>query len=110
MLSCKKISSLLTELFVRGRKINMCHTFITLSYFKVPKDVGLNATHFSIMKILNKQELDQIALNNSSDIEFKDLMNLYKKYTAKPYSFSVIDATLASNNSLSFRKNLLEII
>ena len=110
MLSCKKISSLLTELFVRGRKINICHAFITLSYFKVPKDVGLNATHFSIMKILNKQELDQIALNNSSDIEFKDLMNLYKKYTAKPYSFSVIDATLASNNSLSFRKNLLEII
>ena len=62
------------------------------------------------MKILNKQELKQIAFNYSLDIDFKDFMNLYKQFTAKEYSFIVIDATLASDNLLRFRKNLLKII
>ena len=60
------------------------------------------------MKIPKKQELQQIAFNHSSDIVFKDFMNLYKKCTAKPYSFLVIDASLASNNPLRFIKNLSE--
>ena len=60
------------------------------------------------MKIRNKRELEQIAYNHSSDIDFKEFMNLYKKCTAKPYSFSFTDATLASDNPLRFRKNLLE--
>ena len=51
------------------------------------------------MKIPNKRELQQIASNHSSDSDFQDFMNLYKKCTAKPYSFVVIDATLASGNS-----------
>ena len=58
------------------------------------------------MKIPNKQELQQIAFNHSSDINLKNFMNLYKKCTEKPYSFLVIDATLASDNHLRFRKNL----
>ena len=58
--------------------------------------------------ILNKRELQQIAFNHSSDIEFQDFMNLYKKCTAKPYSFLVIDSNHASDNLLRFRKNLLE--
>ena len=62
------------------------------------------------MKILNKQELKQIAFNYSLDIDFKDFMNLYKQFTAKEYSFLVIDATLASDNLLRFRKNLLKRI
>ena len=62
------------------------------------------------MKILNKQDLLQIAFNYSSDIDFKDFMDLYKKCTTKPYSFLVIDATLASDNPSRFRKNLLERI
>ena len=62
------------------------------------------------MKILNKQEVKQIAFNYSLDIDFKDFMNLYKQFTAKEYSFSVIDATLASDNLLRFRKNLLKRI
>ena len=62
------------------------------------------------MKILNKQELQQIAFNHSLHIEFKDFMNLYKKYFPKPYSFLVIDTTLASDNPLHFRLNLLERI
>ena len=60
------------------------------------------------MKNSNKQELQQIAFNHSSDIDFRNFMNLYKKCTPEPYSFLVIDATLALNNSFRFRKNLLE--
>ena len=62
------------------------------------------------MKIPNKRELQQIAFNHSSDIDFQDFMNLYKKSTAKTYSCLVNDTTLASDNSLHFRKNLLETI
>ena len=62
------------------------------------------------MKIPNKRELQHIACNHSSDIDFKYFINLYKKCTAKPYSFLVIDATLASDNPLRFRKNLIERI
>ena len=58
------------------------------------------------MKIPNKLELQKTAFTHSLDIGFKDFMNLYKKCTAKPYSFLVIDATLASDNTLRFRKNL----
>ena len=66
--------------------------------------------HYFIMKIPNKRELQQISFNHSSDIDFKDFMNLYKKCSAKPYSFLVIDATLASDNPSRFRKNFLERI
>ena len=59
------------------------------------------------MKIPNKRELQQIALNHSSDIDFKDFMKIFKKYTAEPYSFLVNDTTLPSENHLRFRKNLL---
>ena len=62
------------------------------------------------MKIPNKRELQQIVFNHSSDIDFKDFVNLYRRCTAKPYLFLVIDATLASDNPLHFRKNLLERI
>ena len=66
--------------------------------------------HYFIMKIPNKQELQKITSNNSSDIDFKDFMNLYKKCIAKPCSFLVADATLASDNPLRFREDLLERI
>ena len=102
-----KLNPIVTELFIRGRKLNNYIAFITQSYFKVPKDVRLNSTHFFIMKIPNKRELQQIALNHSSDIDFKDFMNIYKKSTEEPYSFLVNDTTLPSDNPLRFRKNLL---
>ena len=101
-----KLNPIVTELFIRGRKLNISVVFITQSYFKVPK-VRLNSTHFFIMKIPNKRELQQIALNHSSDIDFKDFINIYKKCTKEPYSFLVNDTTLPSNNPLRFRKNLL---
>ena len=67
--SIRILSSIVTELVIRGRKLNISIVFITQSYFKVPNDVRLNSTHFFIMKIPNKRELQQIALNDSSDIE-----------------------------------------
>ena len=77
----KKLNPIVTGLFIRGRKLNISIVFIMQSYFKVPKDVRLNSTHFFIMKIPNKRELQQIALNHSSDIDFKDFMKIYKKCT-----------------------------
>ena len=109
MTNNKKLNSIVTELFLRGRKLNISLVFITQSYFKVPKDVRLNSTHFFIMKIPNKRELQQIALNHSSDINSKDFIKIYKKYTAEPYSFLVNDATLPSDNPLRFRKSLFNI-
>ena len=105
----KKLNSIVTELFIRGRKINISLVFITQSYFKVPKDVRLNTTQFFISKILNKRDLQQIVINHSSDISTKDFINIYRKCTAEPYSFLVNDTTLASNNPLRFRKNLFNI-
>ena len=64
----------------------------------MPKDVKLNSTHLFIMKIINKKELQQIALKHSSDIDFKDFIKIYKKYTIEPYSFSVNDTNLPSDN------------
>ena len=77
MISNNKLNPIVTELFIRGRKLNISIVFIRQSYFKVPKDVILNSTHFFILKIPNKRELQQIALNHSSDIDFKDFMNIY---------------------------------
>ena len=103
MIHNKKLDSIVIELFIRGRKLNISLVFITESYFKVPKDVRLNTTHFFIAKIPNKRQ--QIAINHSSDISTKDF-NIYRECTAEPYSFLVNDTTLASNNPLRFRKNL----
>ena len=60
------------------------------------------------MKVPNKRELKQITSQNLSDIDFQDFINLYKKCTAKPYSFLITDNTLASDNPPHFRKNLIK--
>ena len=64
MIHNKKLNSIVTELFIRGRKLNIFLVFITQSYFKVPKDVRLNTSHVFIAKIPNKRELQQIAINH----------------------------------------------
>ena len=107
MINNNKLNPIVTELFIRGRKLNISIVFIMQSYFKVPKDVRLNSTHFFIMKIPNKRELQQIALNHLSDIDFKYFMKIYKRCTPEPYSFLVNDTTLPSDHPLRFRKNLL---
>ena len=71
MVNNKKLSSIVTELFIRGRKLNISLAFITQSYFKVSKDVRLSSTQFFIMKIPNKRDFQQMALNHSSDISTK---------------------------------------
>ena len=78
MLSYKKLNPILTELCIRGKKLNISLAFIAQYYFVVPKNVRLNSTHYFTMKIPSKQELQQISFNHSSDIDFKDFMNLYK--------------------------------
>ena len=107
MINNKRLNPIVTELFIRGRKRNVSIVFIMQSYFKVPKDVRLNSTHFFIMKIPNKRELQQISLNRSQDIDFKDFMKIFKNYTKEPYSSLVNDTTLPSDDPLRFRKNLL---
>ena len=109
MIHNKRLNSIVTELFIRGRKLNISLVFITKPYFRVPKDVKNNTTHFLIAKIPNKREIQQIAINHSSDINTKDFVNIYRKCTDEPYSFLVNDTTLASNNPLRFRKNLFNI-
>ena len=107
MESKKILSSVVTELFLRGRKLNILLVFISDSYFKVPKTIRPNATHYCIIKIPNNREPLQIASNLSSDIGFKDFMKLYKDYTKEPCSFLVNDTNLSSDNPLRFRINWL---
>ena len=76
----------------------------------MPKIIRLNSRHYLIMNISNKQEFQQIEFNHSSDIDFQDFMNLYKKCTEQAYSFLLINVTLASDNPLNFRENLLRRI
>ena len=105
----KNLNSIVTELFIRGRKSYIKSLiFITKSYFKAPKDVRLKATHFFITKIPNKRELQQIAINHSSDINNNEFINTFRECTAKPYSFLVNNTTLASENSLRFKKILFK--
>ena len=108
MISNEKLNSVITELFIIGRKLNISLVFIVQSYFKILKGVRINYTHHFIMKISNKRELQQIVINYSSCIDFKDIMKIYIRCAAEKYSFLLNDTTLASDNLLRFRKNLLE--
>ena len=109
MINTKKLNSIVTELFIRGRKINISLAFFTYSYFSLPKNVRLSTTHFFIMKIPNKRDLLQIAIDHSSNISTKNFIDIYRKCTDKPYSFLVSDTTLASDDPLRFSKNLYNI-
>ena len=104
----KTFQAIIKELFIRCRKLNISLVFITQSYFSVPKEVRLNSTHYLIMKIHNKRELQNIPTNHSADIDYKDFMKIYRKCIKKPYSFLTVDTTLPANNSIRFRKNLLD--
>ena len=101
MISNKKLNSIVTELFIRGRKLNISVGFVTQSYFKVPKDIRLNSIDFFIMKIPNKRELQQIAINHSSDNDSTDFIKIYKNVLLNPM--------LASDNTSRFRKKFFSI-
>ena len=106
----KKFQAIINELFIRYRKRNISLEFITQSYFSVPKDVRLNSKHYFIMKINNKRELQNIAINHSADIDYKDFMKIYRECRKEPYNFLTIDTTLPSSNPLRFRKNLFDTL
>ena len=106
----KKFQAILKELFIRCRKINISLVFITQSYFSVPKDVRLNSTHYLIMRINNKKELQNIAIKHSAETDYKDFMKIYRECTREPYNFLTIDTTLPASNPLSFRKNLFDTL
>ena len=106
----RKFQSIIKELFIRCRKINISLVFINRSYFSVPKNVRLNSTHYLIMKINNKRELQNIAINHSADIDYKDFIKIYRGCTKEPYNFLTIDTTLPSTNPLRFRKNLFDTL
>ena len=106
----KKFQSIIKELLIRGRKPNISLVFIPQSYFSVPKEVRLNLTHYLIMKINNKRELKNIAINHSADIDYKDFIKVYRECTKEPYNFLTIDITLPSSNPLRFRKNLFDTL
>ena len=101
----KKFEALIKEVFIRCRKLDISFAFITQSYFSVSKEIRLNSTHYLIMKIHNKTELLQIAINRSADIDYKDFLKISRNCTKEPYSFLII---LPSDSHLRFRKNLLD--
>ena len=102
----KKFKAIIKDLFIRCRKLNISLAFITQVYFSVPKDVRLNSTHYLIMKTNNKEELQNIAINHSADIDYKDFMKIYRECTKEPFNLLTIDTTLPASNPLRFRKNL----
>ena len=104
----KKFQAIIKELFIRCRKLNISLVFITKSYFSVPKDVRLNSTHYLIMKINNKRELQNIAGNHSADINYGNFIKIYRECTKEPYTFLTIDTTLPASDPLRFRKNLFD--
>ena len=79
-----------------------------ITYFSVSKDVRLNLTHYLVMKINNKRELQNIPINQFADIDYKDFVKIYRECTKKPYSFLLIDTMLPASDSLRLRKNLFQ--
>ena len=96
-------------MFIRCRKLNISLVFITQSYFSVPKDVRLNSTHYLIMKINKKRELQNIAINHTVDIDYQDFINIFRECTKEPFNFLTTDNTLPASNPLRFRKNCLNL-
>ena len=103
----KEFKAIIKDLFIRCRKLNISLDFITQSYFSVPKDVRLNSTHYSIMKI-NKRELQNISINNSADIDYQDFIKIYRGCTKEPYNFLTIHTTLPASDPLRFIKKFFD--
>ena len=103
----QNFQAIIKELFIRCRKLNISLVFITQSYLSVPKDVKLNSTHYLIIKINNKRELENIAWNHSADIDYKDFVDIYRECTKETFSFLTIDTTFPASDPLKFRNNFL---
>ena len=104
----KKFQAIINELFIRCRKLNISLIFITRSYISVPKDVRPNSTHYLIMKINSRKELQNTAINHSADIDYKDFIKIYRECTKEPFNFLITDTTLPASNPLRFGKKLFD--
>ena len=91
VMSDKKAQQILKDLFIRCRKLNISLCFLTQSCFSVPKDVRLNCTHYILFKLTNKRELQNIAINHSADVVYKDFIKIYIVCTKEPFNFLTID-------------------
>ena len=104
----EKFKVIVKELFIRCKKLNISIVFITQSYFRTPKDVRLNNTHYILMKIGNKKELKSIAEENLGHLDFKDFLKIYNYCTNEPYWFMMVDTR--PNARITFKKNFDEPI
>ena len=105
VMSDKKAQKILKDLFIRCRKLNISLCFLTQSNFSVPKVVRLNCTHYTLFKLNNKRELQNIAINHSADIDYDDFIKIYRQSTKALFNFFAIDT---KNNK--FIKNFYGII
>ena len=101
----KRLQAIIKELFIRCRKLNISLAFTTQSYFKTLKDARLNSTHYLIMKIHNRRESQNIAIDHSVDIDYKDFLKIYRNCTKEPYSFLTNNTALPADNPLRLSKN-----
>ena len=104
----EKFKAIVKELFIRCRKLNVSIVFITQSYFRTPRDVRLNSTHYIILKISNKKELKIIAEENSGHLDFKEFLKIYNYCTRDPYLFMMVDTRPTAH--VTFKKNFDEPI
>ena len=104
----KKFQGIIKKLFIRCRKINVSLVFIAQSYFSAPKDVRLNSEDYLIMKTNKKRELQNITINQSADIDYKDFTKNYRECTKEISNFLLIDTTLPAGDLLNFRENLVD--
>ena len=86
----REFKAIIKELFIRCRKLSISLAFITPSCFSVPKDVRLNSTQCLMMKINNKRDLQNIAINHSADIDHQDFINTYRECTKEPFNILII--------------------
>ena len=103
IMTSKKFQAIIKELFIR--ELNIPLIFITQPHFSIPKEARLNSTHYLIMKINNRKDLQQIAIDHSADINYKDFLKIYGNCTNEPYLFLIIDITLPADDLMRFRKN-----
>ena len=92
-MSDKEAQQVLKDLFIRCRQLNISLCFLTQTYFSVLKDITLNCTHYIIFKLNNKRELQNIAINLSADINYKDFIKIYRESTKEIYNFLTIHFT-----------------
>ena len=108
IMNIKEFKSIIKELYIRCRKLNISPAFITQCYFSVPKHVRLNLTQYLIMKINSRIELKNIATDHSADIDYQDFKKIYRECTKERFSFLTIDTTLPAIHPLRVRENLFD--